>query len=240
LTPLLQERLLSFVPALIRNAVESKNSVRWLSGYRRAYIMFVSLGEIDYKTSFELTRIQQAVVVVQDRVSYYKGMVSRLIADDKGTRFKIVFGMPTQVHEDDGVRVVLTALEIQKHLKILNFSPLIGIANGQVYCGEAGSDQRSEFTAVGFKVNLAARLMQASKEHGILVDKATYEAAVVQRILFESLKPIAVKNVSEPVEVFKPLVKLSAQDWKKIPAMVRYLWYFMFMFSELSIGERKN
>ena len=36
----------------------------------------------------------------------------------QGTRFKIVFGMPTQAHEDNGVRCVLAALLLQQRLKV--------------------------------------------------------------------------------------------------------------------------
>ena len=35
-----------------------------------------------------------------------------------------------------------------------------GITSGTVYCGEAGSDRRREYTLSGARVNLAARLMQ--------------------------------------------------------------------------------
>lgn len=131
-------------------------------------------------------------------VFHYEGTVARLLADDKGTRFKIAFGMPTLVHDDDGVRVVRAALRIRENLSrtrrggggsIADAASAasaaaaataaeagdeaksvdddhagqrcaIGIATGLVFCGEAGSRQRCEYTAVGNKVIIAARLMQ--------------------------------------------------------------------------------
>ncbi len=64
------------------------------------------------------------------------------------------------VSADDGKRVILAALDIQKRLRVLETSASIGIACGLVFCGEAGSSRRCEYTAVGYKVNMAARLMQ--------------------------------------------------------------------------------
>ena len=54
----------------------------------------------------------------------------------------------------------------------------VGITTGRVFCGEAGSDNRREYTLSGARVNLAARLMQAAakKDAGILVDEDTYHA----------------------------------------------------------------
>jgi class 3 adenylate cyclase len=61
---------------------------------------------------------------------------------------------------DDGVRATICALEIYEALQAVHAEASIGMATGMVYCGEAGSSQRCEYTAVGFKVIMAARLMQ--------------------------------------------------------------------------------
>lgn len=74
-----------------------------------------------------------------------------------------------------------------------------------LYCGEAGSSKRCEYTAIGYKVNIAARLMQHAGKMGniILCDEETYQASS-QSVQFEKRAPIALKGVSHPVPVFTP------------------------------------
>jgi class 3 adenylate cyclase len=71
---------------------------------------------------------------------------------------------------------------------------------GTVYCGEAGSSKRCEYTAVGLKVNLAARMMQnadaAHTNAGILCDADTRELCGSE-VTFEVLPPIPLKGIKE-------------------------------------------
>lgn len=76
---------------------------------------------------------QAAVRIVQICVRKHGGLVGRLICDDKGTRFKIMFGMPSQSHADDAARCVRACLEVQARLQNYldyDFDTTIGIATG--------------------------------------------------------------------------------------------------------------
>jgi hypothetical protein len=44
------------------------------------------------------------VCIIQEAVLRQEGTIARLLADDKGTRFKIAFGMPTLAHEGNHQR----------------------------------------------------------------------------------------------------------------------------------------
>lgn len=60
--------------------------------------------DIDYSDQNVLSILQPAIVAVQSTIDKFEGAVARLLADDKGTRFKIAFGMPSCQHE--GVRAM--------------------------------------------------------------------------------------------------------------------------------------
>jgi class 3 adenylate cyclase/energy-coupling factor transporter ATP-binding protein EcfA2 len=204
-----------------------------------------------------------AVAVVQEKVQRHGGTLTRVITDDKGTRFLIAFGLPGRAHEDDEARAVLAALEISATLPRIALtgnpggSPLgrgqrvsftkatdldsirtstttladsadggsptrrrrlgcaTGITTGKVFCCEAGSNYRREYTLNGARVNLAARLMQAASKQGrsILVDSATFYgcAATEGACDFAELPAILVKGKDEPVEIWEPLQPAGAQ-----------------------------
>lgn len=90
----MEKPLLSFIPPLVQEIAETEV----IGEYRRAYIMFVKLLGLDYDhASTVLDKLQEAVEMVQPSISFYEDTVARLLADDKGTRFKIVFGLPGQI-----------------------------------------------------------------------------------------------------------------------------------------------
>jgi len=84
--------------------------------------------------------------------------------DDKGSTLIAVFGLPPMAHEDDSVRGVIAAIQLVKELKKINCNCSCGITTGRVLGGVVGtSGSRREYSILGDKVNLAARLMGEAK-----------------------------------------------------------------------------
>jgi len=107
-------------------------------------------------------------------------------------------------HEDDPERACRAALEIlegaQQYAARLKadrgfggFSVRVGIHTGLVVVGEVGSDLRSEYTAMGDAVNLAARMEQAAEPGTVLISGATHKL-VAPFFETEALGPVAVKG----------------------------------------------
>ncbi len=78
----------------------------------------------------------------------------------------------------------------------------IGIAVGFASCGEIGFEGRTEYTAIGTVVNLAARICGMAPGGQILVAHRVH-AAVEDRVEARSLGDIEFKGLSRPVPIFE-------------------------------------
>jgi class 3 adenylate cyclase len=76
----------------------------------------------------------------------------------------------------------------------------VGVATGRVTVGGVGSTGRSEYTAVGAPVNLAARLCSAAADGEILVDERTAQMAGPNGL--EPRGTMQLKGLSHEVAVF--------------------------------------
>ena len=128
-----------------------------------------------------------------------------------GDGLMALFGAPTAT-EEDALNSVKAAVTMQKKLRELNpelraeglpeISMGIGLHTGVATIGYIGSDRRSEYTAIGDTVNLAARLQSNAGGGQILMSDATAEACG-NRIPFTEREPLTVKNRVQPVNVLE-------------------------------------
>ncbi|HNT75753.1 MAG TPA: adenylate/guanylate cyclase domain-containing protein [Anaerolineae bacterium] len=131
-------------------------------------------------------------VAMHQAVARYGGVVNKVDLYDHGDKLMALFGAPV-AHEDDAERAVRAALEMQRALESegekgrqgegetfppsppppLSPSSLwkqrIGVSTGMVFAGLVGGAARREYTVMGDEVNLAARLMSAADEGGLLL-----------------------------------------------------------------------
>jgi class 3 adenylate cyclase/tetratricopeptide (TPR) repeat protein len=139
------------------------------------------------------------------------GTVEKFIGD----AVMAVFGLPVR-HEDDALRAVRAAADMQAALPALNAQFVaelgielqnhIGVNTGEVIAGDASTGQR---LVTGDAVNTAARLEQAAGPGEIVLGDLTYRLARDQ-IDIEFIPPLTLKGKAEPVPAYR-LVKIGAQ-----------------------------
>ena len=99
---------------------------------------------------------------MKDIVERHGGSVEKFIGD----AVMAVFGVPL-VHEDDALRAVRAAAEMQEALPELGLDARIGVNTGEVVTGT------EERLATGDAVNVAARLEQAAQPGEVLLGPET-------------------------------------------------------------------
>jgi class 3 adenylate cyclase/tetratricopeptide (TPR) repeat protein len=135
------------------------------------------------------------------------GTVEKYIGD----AIMAVFGLPA-IHEDDALRAVRAALEMEAALAVLNdelerrwgvrLTHRTGVNTGEVVAGDATSG--GQLLATGDVVNVAARLEQAAPPLGILIGESTYKF-VREAVQVEPAGHLTLKGKPEPVPAYRLL-----------------------------------
>ena len=142
--------------------------------------------------------MNKALTIQVNAVKKYGGMVDKFIGD----AMMAIFNAPIDLdmHED---RAILTAIEIKKQMEKANLGIQIGmgINSGVVMLANCGSEDRFDYTAIGSNVNLAARCESSCKTVGedIVIAKNTAQQT---DIALRKLKPVEMKGIEEPVEIY--------------------------------------
>jgi len=136
-------------------------------------------------------------------IERHGGTVEKFVGD----AVMAVFGVPV-VHEDDALRAVRAAAEVQEAVDALavelehdygtHVAVRIGVNTGEVVTGSA------ERLATGDAVNIAARLEQAAEPGDILLGEETRRLAR-DALEVEPLEPLALRGKTERVAAYRLL-----------------------------------
>jgi predicted ATPase/class 3 adenylate cyclase len=146
----------------------------------------------------------------------YGGWVDKVMGD----ALMAVFGAPI-AHEDDAVRAVRAALELQsyaaEHAEDVAGLPLrVGVDSGEVMFAPVGPNERREPTVMGDTVNTAWRLQEVAPEGGVLIGPDT-ERACRSVILCEPVEPIEVKGKEAPLRAWLASEPITSPRPEAVP-----------------------
>ena len=216
LTPYLAAELL---PRLVTNPEQ----VQIVPEHRPVTVMFANyVGVSDLIDDMGTTdpdlithHLNDYFVHMAEVVERYEGTLARMDQYSVGDRLVIFFGAP-RAHEDDPVRAVYTALDMQAATAqdfaalqtpagIYRFRQRIGINTGSLFAGNVGSSGlRQEYTLMGDDINMAARLMSKAAWREILISNKTRER-VLAYFALESRGELKVKGKEILIPTFQVL-----------------------------------
>jgi adenylate cyclase len=142
--------------------------------------------------------MNEALTIQSETVKRYDGMIDKYIGD----AMFAIFNAPLDL-ENHEEAAVLCAKEIQDQFKLADIGVEIGVGvnTGEAVIGNCGSSTRFDYTAIGSAVNIAARCESSCKTVGVDLIIAE-ETAKNCGFKLKSLKPIEVKGISKPLNIY--------------------------------------
>ncbi|MCB8943374.1 MAG: AAA family ATPase [Ardenticatenaceae bacterium] len=225
LTPEAQMMLERYIPAAVLPYLKAGHS-EWVAELRLVTVIFMHLPSfgtsIRHPYNRTLPRAQEIMHALQAALYRYEGSINKLNVDDKGITLVAALGLSPLSHEDDPVRGVQAAVEMQMAAWSYGRPSAVGVTTGQLFCGPIGHPQRREYTMVGEAMNMASRLMEAAQAvyntnrqlPAIYCDETTFQAAQ-DHLVFDTLPPIRVKGKTQPMAIYRP--RLQENTAEQVP-----------------------
>jgi len=203
------ERLLS--PDLAEMVASGKLKVEKGGESRFATVLFADIR--GFTTLSENTAASKVLQLLNEYfemmvniVFKYEGTVDKFIGDS----VMVNWGAPV-IHNDDPIRAVMAAIEMQQEIKAFNIERKlkgeqeiqvgIGINTGHLVAGYIGSSQTMSYSVVGDTVNTASRLCSAAKGGQIIISENTHKY-LGNTFEVQKLEPVHAKGKFKPIRVF--------------------------------------
>ena len=216
-------------PAVVEQLVANPESLSLRGERRELTLMFTDVaGFTSMSEAVEpqvlVTALNQYLEGMCNIILKYGGTIDKFIGD----AVFALFNAPVDLDDHAG-KAVACAVELDqfsqafRERKVAEGVPFgvtrIGVHTGDAIVGNIGSDIRFDYTALGDAVNSAARLESLNKQFGT---RACVSGATASRVaggVFKPMGSVIVKGKTEPIDIFMPMPRESAQD----PLFKRYV-----------------
>jgi class 3 adenylate cyclase/tetratricopeptide (TPR) repeat protein len=188
-------------------------SKRALEGERKQVtVLFADLkGSLELLADRDPEEARQLLDPVLERmmeaVHRYEGTVNQVMGDG----IMALFGAPI-AHEDHAVRACYAALAMQEAIRRystevrrghgVEVQARVGLHSGEVVVRAIDNDLHMDYSAIGQTTHLAARMEQLATPGSIRLTAATLRL-VEGLVRVNTLGPVPVRGLTEPVEVFE-------------------------------------
>ncbi|KAB1261772.1 Adenylate cyclase type 10 [Camelus dromedarius] len=216
----LEQTLRKHIMKSLLKKIDEGQPMEYISEFRTVTTVLVSL-EL-HKTEWMLHLchlIQEAALYISTVIEKGGGQLSRIFMFDKvstkefdtsalkGCMFLCVFGLPGDKKPDECAHALESSFSIFSfcwenlaETKLVSIS----ITNGPVFCGMVGAIARHEYTVIGPKVSLLARMITAYP--GLVsCDEVTYLRSMLPAYNFKKLPEKMMKNISNPEKMYEYL-----------------------------------
>jgi len=172
----------------------------WGAELRNSAAIFIHLGADSGEELIPVEDFQQCYIKIQEHVYALDGTINKIDFSDKGYLILITFGIPYG-HTDDIERAFTCAYRLKMSCPA-QLTMRQGITYSNVFAGILGSPKRHEYGIIGNMVNIAARLMQNSKNGEISFSEEILEHVSSR---FDSVfeEETYVKGIAEPIRIYK-------------------------------------
>uniref|UniRef100_A0A8C8R8M7 Adenylate cyclase 10 n=1 Tax=Pelusios castaneus TaxID=367368 RepID=A0A8C8R8M7_9SAUR len=176
--------------------IDDNQPLEYLSELRPVTIVFVNLQFDESANTLHLCKaIHDANMKISEVIQVFRGKINKVFMFDKGCTFLCVFGLPGDKQADESTHALECAFKIFNFCSVRLVS--IGVTSGPAFCGVVGHRVRHEYTVIGRKVNLAARMMMHYP--GLVsCDAVIYSNSKLPHYFFEELPQVEMKGFVNP------------------------------------------
>ncbi|XP_068413692.1 adenylate cyclase type 10-like [Eschrichtius robustus] len=204
----LEQTLRKHIMKNLLKKIDEGQPMEYISEFRTVTMVLVSLEF--HKTAWMLHLchlIQEAALYISTVIEKGGGQLSRIFMSETGCMFLCVFGLPGDKKPDECAHALESSFSIFSFCwENLTETKLVSISitSGPVFCGMVGAVARHEYTVIGPKVSLVARMITAYP--GLVsCDEVTYLRSMLPAYNFKKLPEKMMKNISNPGKMYEYL-----------------------------------
>lgn len=199
------------LPALEADVVEKFLTDHVASFNQRGEFRNVVAVFISFEGTDDYDQLDQFATIVLDHAHGFSGYFKEIDFSDKGGVAVALFGAPVSF-ENNAERAIEFVYAVQDDLLPLQLTSDLkfkaGIAEGIAYTGMVGGVERSQYAAVGNRVNIAARLMMHASWSEVLVDA---EVQKNRHFKFQHTGDITYKGLKSPIPTYRLVGRSTEQ-----------------------------